>query len=432
MISRTHGKIFLMVAWCGIMGAISGAHNAYAQAFRNNAWEFRSVVIGNGIDKAAYATLRIPADFFAHLKPDISDLRLVRDGSTVPYVATVEAEENSSARISARISNLSSLPGETTSFIADLGREGIMHNGITLETASENFRRSVIIEGSDDHASWRALNDHGQIFDYTVRDELRPVAVRDTLIAYPDATFRYLRVTIRDQGERPLAVRGVALVRNTITRARETVYKPSFEITQNSKDRLTEITLDLGAAGMPHRSGNLEISDSNFNRGLEISESNDKQTWRFLGHGYIFVINTPKFSGRSLNFSYTESHARYLHVAIINHDDAPLAVSGVTLAGLVRSILFFYDPAGRYELYLGNPRADRPVYDIEKISRYLDKSGLPVLTAGPVEKNPSYVPLLPPMTERAPYLLPTVLVLIVGVLAFLLWRIIAATGRSPR
>lgn len=430
--TRHTSKIFFVLIWCTVIRGALNAHDAFAQTFQSSAWEFRSSVSTGSADRPAYATLRLPAEFFGHLKPDISDLRVVKDGSTIPYVATVESEENSLVRIAARISNLSSVPGETTSFIADLGQEGTMHNGITLETFSENFRRRVIVEGSDDRVSWRVLNDHGQIFDYTVRDELRPVAVRDTLVAYPDATFRYLRVTIRDQGERPLAISGASLVRNTITRARETTYKPSFEIAQNEKNRLTEITLDLGMSGLPHRSGALEVSGSNFNRGLEISESNDKKTWRFLGHGYIFVINTPKFTGRRLNFSYPESHTRYLRVSIINHDDAPLAVSGATLAGVVRSILFFYDPAGHYEIYLGNPKADHPVYDIEKISPYLDKSGLPVLAAGPVEKNPSYIPLLPPVTERAPYLLPAVLVLIVGVLAFLLWRIIVTAGKSSR
>src|SRR3989344_1559204 len=194
--------------------------------FDISAWKSRARITGGSV-ATEYAILQLPPEFFSHLKPDLSDLRIVNADGEVPYVLGVEKESVSSSRVPARMYNLSAgAGGGSVSFLADLGPGSAFHNAITIRVASENFRRGVVIEGSDDEKSWRILTSQGQIFDYTVRD-IKSVSVRDTDVRYPEATFRYLRVTISGG---PIDVRGVEVSRELALAAREAVYEPAISV----------------------------------------------------------------------------------------------------------------------------------------------------------------------------------------------------------
>lgn len=408
--------IFIAISFFSI-----GCFTVYAD-FNLARWEYRASIDGGAVTTSGYVTLDIPSGLFSYLKSDLSDLRVVNEDGEVPYVAAVERETRSVSSIPAQMFNLSTIPGDNTSFTVDLGQSGVFHNLVTVRTTSENFRRMVEVQGSDDALSWRMLNSKGQIFDYTVRD-ISPVSVEYLSVPYPEATFRYLLVTIRDNGEAPLKIQGAEVRRDVKLDAREIIYTPSLETKENSKDRSTEIMLDLGARGVPHHKARLEIVDTNFSRAVAIFESDDKFDWRGLGHAYIFSIDTSKFYGKQLEFSYPESNKRYLRIAILNRDDRPLSVSRVTLAGVMRRILFRFDPAQKYYLYAGNPDARRAQYDIEAISQYVDSAALPKVKAGAIEKNLDFEPIQPPLSERSPYVLPVTLGLVVLVLAALLFRL---------
>lgn len=402
--------------------------------FDQTAWKYRSGITAGSASRDGYVVLELPSELFSNLKPDLSDLRVVNQDGEVPYVAAAEREYETFMRVPARMFNLSSVAGDSTTFIVDVGQPGTFSNSVTIRTSSENFRRLVEIQGSDDQQSWRTLNPKGQIFDYTVRD-IKPVAVRDTTVYYPDSTFRYLLVRIFDQGETALKISGAEMARKISVPAREISYEPQMEISQNDKDRSTDVILDLGARGIPHRRGRLATSSANFSRAVAIYASDDKSNWQLLSNAYVFDINAPNFTGANLEFSYPEINRRYLKLSIINRDDRPITVSGVALFGIVRKVLFRYDPSKEYSIYAGNPNAKRPQYDIEKISQYVDAASLDRVSAGPVGENPSFVPVRlpkPPLSERSPYLLPIVLGLVVAVLAFLLLRVVQRTASLPR
>ena len=400
--------------------------------FNSPAWEWRSRVIGGSFLGSDFVLLDLPSDFFSYLKSDLSDLRVANQDGEVPYVIAQEKESETFTGVPARMFNLSYAPGDATSLEVDLGQLGVFHNSINIETTSENFRRIVEIQGSNDQASWRTLNPRGQIFDYTVRD-IKPVSVRDTNVAYPDATFRYLLVKVFDQGEEPLKVRGVKVFRKVSMPSRELFYSPLLEIVENKDEHTTNVILDIGARGIPHRRGRITTSSVNFNRAVAIFDSDNKTDWRLLSNAYLFVIDTPKFRGSSLDFSYPESNRRYLRLSIYNRDDKPINISEAGLYGIVRRILFKFDSVKDYYVYLGNSEARRPQYDIEAISQYVDAVGLNRVSAEPVEKNGDYVVAVaprPPLTERSPYILPVILGIVVAILAFLLLKTLVGKIKS--
>lgn len=397
-------------------------------------WQWRAKVVSGTSIQSDYVMLELPAEVFSGLRPDLADLRVGAHDREIPYVLSVEREADASSRVPTRMFNLSST-GEETTFILDLGRSGVFHDAVTIETTSENFRRIVEIQGSDDQRTWRTLNPRGQIFDYTVRD-IKPVAVRDTNVSYPDATFRYLLVRILNRGEAPLRIIGAAVSRQVARPAREVSYAPTITVSENSEARSTDVIADLGAPGIPHRRARLASPAVNFNRAVEIYDSEDREEWRLLDTGYLFSIQTDRFTGSNFELPYPESNRRYLKFSILNRDDAPVHIQGVTVFGVVRSILFPHEAnAGEYYLYFGNPNARRPRYDIEQISQYVDTATLDRVSVGPTVENPSYeAPVLPkpPLTERSPYILPVMLGVLVAVLAFLLLRVIGrAKAMSP-
>ena len=417
-----------------IFGMLGYAFFAAAD-FTQSAWEFRARILPGSSMKQDYAVLDLPSEVFSYSKPDISDLRIVDADGEVPYVAAVERETSGVTYVSARMFDQSFVKGESTIFLVYLGSEGVFHNSFAIDTSSENFRRLVEVQGSNDKTNWRTLTPRGQIYDYTVRD-IKPVTVRDTTVAYPDSTVRFLRVIIADQGEGPLAVTGIRVWRHISTAAREISYTPKLEVAENAELKSTEAVLDLGIRGIPHRRGRIATQSQNFNRLVSVYDSDDKANWRLLKNSYFFAVVAARFTGSNLDFVYPESNKRYIKLVIVNGDDRPIAVESAMLYGTVRRILFKFIPGNEYYLYLGNLKAHRPQYDIEKISQYVDTSTLDQVGAGPVVKNPGYVAPKPekvPLAERSPYVLPVVLGAVIVLLAFLLLRLFLKmrTGSIP-
>src|SRR3989344_7019235 len=88
-------------------------------------WEWRSKIEVSPSTPAGYVALDIPSEFFSYLKADLSDLRIgAGDYNNTPYVLGVEQETNRAVSIRHQVFNLSSIPGESTSFVVGMGAAG--------------------------------------------------------------------------------------------------------------------------------------------------------------------------------------------------------------------------------------------------------------------------------------------------------------------
>jgi hypothetical protein len=413
---KINGIIIVLAVWAPLM--------AWAGVDLTQ-WEYRKEI--NADTTSGYVLLDLDQDVFGHSRNSLSDMRIVNQkGEEVPYTVFSKKATTEVASLLARVFDKSFLPGKSTVFTLDLGRGGEFHNQITIHTASENFRRIVEIEGSSDGASWRYLTTRGQIYDYTVRGDIKPVSIQDTSVTYPDSTVRFLRVTIRDNGEEPLSIINAAVMRRISTRAEETILHPLLTQKENRELHSTDIIADIGAVGIPTYRSRVGISDVNFNRQVDIYSSNNGSDWRFRGSGYLFRVSTPRFQGENTEIQYPEVQDRYIKFSIINKDDKPLVISGVEMSGIVRELAFQIEPGNTYSLYYGNGSARRPEYDIEKLFPYLDEEMLNFVSLAKEEKNPNFRPPEPPrvpLTERNPYVLPVALGIVVAIMAFLLLRL---------
>ncbi|MBI3633276.1 MAG: DUF3999 family protein [Candidatus Vogelbacteria bacterium] len=404
------------------------AFNTFAD-FNQKLWQYQSKITVDNQSKGGYATLDIPSTVFEKLNSNLSDLRIVNEDGEVPFVAATQNAKNYTSDLPGRVYNLGTKLGISTSFEIDLGQKGLAHSGVTIETPSENFKRGVEVYGSNDTANWQLLNGKGQIFDYTNR-EGDYINSRYTTISYPEGTWKFLRVVINDSGEIPLNITGAKVTREVKENAKEISYTPAFEVSENSKNKSTDVVLDLGQEGIPHSGGELSTNSEIFSRGVVVYESADKNTWSTIGQGYIFSVDTPKFAGQNLSFNYSESRKRYVKISILNQDDKPINILSVKLSGTVRNIIFKYNNDKHYALFMGNPKAVASQYDFGQLVQYIDTAGLLKADVGPIETNSDYVTPQIPLSESSPYILPTFLVVVVIILFILVARLFMTTKKQ--
>lgn len=411
--------------WSSVLVWLVLAATARAD-FAARHWEFRKPIRGGGT--AGWVLLELDREVLRHARDDLADLRVLEEGGAeAPYGIIASRDDASAVEQAAKLFNVSFLPGQSTTFLLDLGQNGLLHNRIVLRTSSENFRRMVEVESSTDQNSWRYLTRAGQIYDYTVRNDIKPVKAQDTRVDYPENALRYLRVTILDRGEPPLVINGASVWRQAQPFLPETPLTPAFTTSRNATERTTQIVADRGSRGIPTRRAVINVENPSFSRLVEVSASDDAERWEHLSSGYIFRIATEKFRGEHLSLSHPETQKRYLKLTIHDRDDAPLGIRSIETPAVPRAIALRLEPTKSHWLYYGNPKARRPEYDVERLLAYEDTARMALATLGSEERNEAFVPTLPPLTERSRYLLPLMLGAIVALLTLLLIRLFRRT-----
>ena len=399
--------------------------------FSVQSWRyFKPVVLPAGLAETTLVEVVPGREVFPNAARDLADLRIVEADSQreVPFVFLVERGERRRSSVAVRMRDLGHIPGQQTTFILDLEREGALHNELEISTSSHNFQRDIVVEGSEDGESWRVLHEGGEIFDFTIAE--RGFTTRDTRVRYPSSTARYLRVSIIDGDLPPLDVQGAVVFFAQQIQPRQTEYPINILVrVEDIADKSTQLVLDLGSGGFPTNSISLTTPQENFSRRVDLEGSHDNQLWTLLRRSEnLYVFNTPNFVGSQLTIGYPESRFRYFRLTVFNEDDPPLPVTGAQASGFLRKLIFFADPGLSYQLYYGNADAESPSYELEQIFPYLVTEDLPVAGLGAHTANPLFTgPIEPskPFTERYPWLLPTVVALaalLIGVFLASLFR----------
>lgn len=430
------GKVVIILL---LMGALAGLPPAFQAAadFALAEWQyFKPLTPPPGISAGQLAAATLDREVFQAAAagqselPPLRDLRVVREGDTeVPYQLRIASGQEQRETVTAQIRDLGHLPGQYTSFIADLGAGGRLHNEVEIFTDSDTFGRETAVETSNDAATWATVQEGAEIFDFT-RSE-RNFNARHTRIRYPDSTARYLRVKIINGTAKPLNITGAAVSLIRESKAQERDYRPaSVNRVEDSANRATVVTLDLGAAGIPTSRLSFETDTPNFHRDAEIEGSDDGNRWDWLGGAAVYNYATPQFSGRSREVTYPESRYRYYRWTVENGDDPPLPLENIALHGLARQVIFQVQPGASYALYYGNPAARPPAYELERLAAWLETDDLPAATFGAQQVNPAFTGHRLPLTERYPWLLTTAVAAAALVLAALLYGVIRqARGR---
>ena len=370
-------------------------------------------------------------DVFEGAAPGQLDLRLVEAGGReVAYQLVVERGGTREESLQGKVRDLGHVPGQHSSFVVDLGREGRLHNRVKILTGSNNFQRVVRVEGSADAESWAVLREGVEIFDFTVRE--RGFNARNTEVDYPHSTARYLRVQVVNNDEEPLRVSGASV--SSVEERPAEVVAYDAEITgigENTEDNTTVVEVDLGSANVPTNRLTLHTSSVNFHREVSLEGSDDREIWSTVWGGRaIYAYDTPKFTGSRLDLSYSEAAYRYLRATIHNEDNPSLSIDGIEAEGLARRVLFLAQPGEAYSLYYGNPGAGPVSYDLAKLLPYLDADSPLPGSLGAQAQNPEFAVPQPPFSERFPWLIPVGVAAAAAAMALLLFGFLKQARKS--
>ena len=391
----------------------------------------KSISLPDGFPDGGLVEVTPDAEVFDAAARRLVDLRVIQGKEQeVPYQLLVERSTRERRPFPASVRDVGFVPGEYSSFVADLGQEGLLHNEIEILTGSENFQRDVMVEGSNDPATWAVLQEETKIFDFTLEE--RDFTSRLTRVRYPESTVRYLRVRIFDDGEKPLDIAGASVFSVTETLAQETGYPATIiQRTEDSEKRRSLIVVDFGSKGLPTNSITIRTPQLNFYREITLEGTGDTpldtETWSLIQRsGVFYSYDTPKFVGDRLTLSYPETTFRYLRLTVHNEDNPLLPIDGIEVFGVPRKLVFQAQPGTSYRLYYGNPDARPPSYELERILPFLETENLPQGTLGRETSNPAFEleEKEEPFTERFAWLITATVVVAAVVIAFLLFGVV--------
>ncbi len=389
-------------------------------------WQYKKSINLEGQNGENYVQFKIDKEIYGH--SSLSDIRIVDyTGVEIPYQLVVKEASYALNTYPVRILNASTDSGNNLAFIADLGQSGQTHNKIDLRIPNANFKRKVHIFASDslvsvDSSAWRKLTDAGYIFKFT--DKVTGFSTEQTSVYYPEATSRYLKIVVDDGEEGHLSIYSSASVMQAQnTEAVQDFFDLQAIISQNNSEKTTEIIADIGSGGIPTNMVSLDFLSDNFNRQAIVEVSNDKINWQSVGRGYLFSVNTAKYSGKNPEIYYPETQARFYRVKVFNEDNQPVKFAeNLSVRSVSRNIVFKGNSENQFKVYYGNPSARVAHYDLAKLFEYIETQNIPFVTLGVESPNNDYLaPKAPvvPLSERYPYLLNSVLfVLILIIVAF--------------
>ncbi|MEW6082588.1 MAG: DUF3999 family protein [Bacillota bacterium] len=379
-------------------------------------WQFQREIAGQ-VPGLGVAGVYLPPEVYARSRPGLADLRVVdSSGRAVPFIlsdrpAAVEREE-----LPATMLDYSH--GEsTTVFLLDLGPHVPPTNGLSIQTPESSFLYPVEVRGSHDMVEWFLLGE-GLIVDFQGEVHFRSLEVR-----YPQSTYRYLRVTVTRDLQRPLPVTGASAF-FVPERQGTPLEAVASEYAYESRDGLSTLIIDLGYENLPSHHLVVSVAPGMFQRQVSVWGSNDREEWQHLAQGSFLSLVLADYRKELLEIDYTGAH-RYLKMEIHDSDSPPLDIGGVDVRRYPGEVVFQAEPGKTYALYYGNPAAPQPTYDLETLASYVLSQSRVRLELGVEVVNPHYTPAQA-RTGSRPWLMWVIVTFLALVLSWVTWKKLAS------
>lgn len=398
-----------------------------------------------------YVKLTVTTEMYDLARPGLSDVRLATgDGKVIPYVLYWPQKTFQRRSFEPRL-----LQGHYNTqgdllVTADFERP-TEKNLIDIETDGYIFRRSVMVEGSFDDVAYYPLIKNAYIFSQADSEGTH----RYSSVSLPKNDFRYLRLTIRPMPDeaQPLRIRSVAVWRTETEAApQQTVPLTCLRQQQNPEEQISETLFDLPAAGLTLTDLLFEIPGESFYRyvtlyGRDMAEttvaipSEDGHSrsrtvevpWRRLTSGTFYRYRDDAELRESLRLDLPSSPLpRHLRLVISNYDDEPLTVKAAQGRMIAHVLVFPRPEAVEGRLYVGNPQANAPRYDVQRILNNPQKTLGAEASLGTLTVNPLWQPSVAPQipwSEQHPMLLGILLGAVSLLLIVIIFHSIRTMGR---
>lgn len=382
---------------------------------------------------AALADVLLAPQVFTYAQSDLGDLRLYDGaGRTVPYAMRVREETRRRDAYPAVEFNRAAGPDGSSELTLDLRPDGapdqepVEHNGVEVVTQGTEFRRHIVVEGSDDGTNWSKLAESD-----LVRFQRREQGIEGDSVAYPASRYRQLRVHVFpdqlvDQQpvtiERVLVVRRVDVPGELVTR--QAVLGPREPTRDNGRPGSSWI-IDLGGRNVPCDRIEVDVDDSEFVRNYRLEFGGPAEggvPFQVVPSGNGVWQRRAGYAKQPLTARFGEVRASRFRLIVNDDRNPPLRIQAVRFSAPARQIIFTppADSSAGLRLYFGNPEAIDPNYDF---ARNLPPE-LPApprrAALGAVTPNPDFTPPPKPWSERWPWLIYVVLGAASAVLALVI------------
>jgi hypothetical protein len=223
---------------------------------------------------------------------------------------------------------------------------------------------------------------------------------------------------VREQEEVPFVLETIESPGRPIL---ETIAEMTPPETASEDARTKVYELDAGENTPPYDRLRLDVEDEAFHRNAEVEASADGRVWRQVTRGAVWR----KSGDDRLSLMLGSRRDRFLRLRIHNRDDAPIAVKQVFFEAPARVVRFVPKDEGDYALVYGNPRAERPSYDLIVLLSPDQAATRVHVLAGPETGNAAYAgpDAGKPWTERYRNFFNGFLIAAVAVMMFLIVRV---------
>jgi hypothetical protein len=406
-------------------------------AFEITKWKYRAkVIIEDGTSK--YYKLALTPETYNAARLDLGDIRLVDiNGEQVPYVLFKPKDITEEQIYKPAVINRSTYEDKIAVVTLDFEKQTIK-NSIEVITQGDNFRRAVKVEGSNNNIEFFTLVEQAYTFavEHNKRFEQIDLPVND---------YRYLRISVwpmATEKQNPVIeeIRTFKIERKLAKR--QPVNVVQIEHSEDEKSNSSIYVYDLAYCRLPISEIELNVADDSFYRYVTVegrdvatqrvklgSEDNVQRfkevevQWERIISDTIYryiEVNGQKREKLVLHVPIDGHIYRYLKITIKNYDDKPLTVKSVSAEMIAHQMVFEAEDSAAPALYVGSESARPPQYDLEHrlsnpsqieagIARLSGIADNPVF--GQAEEKPVA------WTEKHKILLPTILVVVVLVLA---------------
>lgn len=384
------------------------------------------------VDGAGRVAVRLDRDVFEAARADLGDLRLIdARGRDVPYLLDRAEPGGPAPEIRPTVRNRGWRSDGAATAVLDFGGR-VGKRRLALRLSGDNFRRRVAVEGSEGAAGWTTLVDEDWVFAVP-----SPEPARYETVDLPENDFPLLRVVVHpapDEKDRPGIVDAWVPGEGRAPRHEEALV-PRWTQAQDTRARETWLTLDLGARHQPFDAVDLDVADERFFREVRLEARReprvpgDPVAWEEIGRGQVHRLDHEGRRRECLRIE-ARGRGRALRVRVLDRDDRPLQVRGISVRVPVERLLFEASGPGSYRLTYGSTDRPAPSYDLARTAGDLaawSESARPA-PLGPARRLAAADEAARPWTERHPSLLWAGLLGVVVALGALTWRGLRSVG----
>jgi hypothetical protein len=419
---RTAGCVAVVLLAWGMSGRAS---DAAAEAVSGNdelqmRWEYFAPIQLPAHEPGQLVDLLLDQRVFTHAEGSLADLRIYdAAGRALPFALRVLRPTQRRDPFPAKEFNRAAGPDGSSELTLDLQAEqpgrDVEHNEIEITTPGSEFRRHVVVEGSDDGATWSKLAETD-----LVRFRRGEQAIEGSTVTYPPSRYRQLRVRVFPDKlieQDPVAVERVLVVRRVDVPGEFVTAEGQLGLREPSRGEGgpgSAWIIGLGGDNVPCDRIEVDVEDSEFVRDYYLEAGGpegSRQLFQRINGGNGVWQRRAGEARQPLVATFAEVVASRLRLVVTDFRNPPLTIRSVKCSAPARQVLFV-PPASsdaQLRLFFGNPDAAAPNYDFARNLPPQLPAAPARATLGNAEPNPDFVPPPQPWTERWPWLIYVVL-----------------------